>query len=160
MAESGEQRSKRKKRPVGQRAATAAAAPARPKKTEAEREAEEKEQIALGLKADGYNSAVVTRKMIQIHGMAEADAEALVGRIYGKKVNARAGDTTVAVISGIAMAVASLAGILFLLYFVGFFPWFVIFIYLGLLGVMGKGVTQALIAIINVNSKEELVKKD
>lgn len=130
------------------------------KKTQEERQAEEWEATALGLKNDGYNSGVVTRKMITQFGMTEPAAEELVGRLFGKKVSARAGDTTAAVLAGIGMAVAALVGMVVVWWFVGFTPPYLLLFYAMLLGIAGKGISQALMAIINVNAKEDLVKKD
>lgn len=130
------------------------------KKTQEERQAEEWEATALGLKNDGYNSGVVTRKMITQFGMSEPAAEQLVGRLFGKKVSARGGDTTAAVLSGLGLAAASLLAVVALWWFVGFAPAPILLVYVMLLGAAGKGVTSALIAIINVNAREDLVKKE
>ena len=115
------------------------------------------ESQAKQLKADGYNSAVVARKMIEVHGMPEAAAEALVGGLFGKKVNARAGDTTTEVVSGLVKVGAGLGGGLLLFMIVGLaFLKFTIVVYLGLLALAGKGASQAIIALMNARSKEPL----
>ena len=116
-------------------------------------------QQAAQLKADGYNSAVVARKMIQVHGMSEAGAEALVGSLFGKKVNARAGDTTSAVVTGLVMTGAGLGGALLFFAIVGFaFIKVTFLVYAALLGLAGKGASQTLIALVNAGGKEPLQK--
>jgi hypothetical protein len=114
---------------------------------------------AAQLKADGYNAAVVARKMIQVHGMPEAEAEVLVSTVFGKKVNARAGDTTGEVVQGLAMAAAGLGGaaVLFMVMGLAFLK-FTFFAYLALLGLAGKGGTQAFIALVNSDVKTPLKK--
>jgi hypothetical protein len=117
------------------------------------------EAQAAAYKADGYNSAVVARKMIQMHAMPEPEAERLVGELFGKKVNARAGDTTGAVVVGLAMLAAGLAGAAIFYAIVGLaFLKFTFVVYLALLGVAGKGATQTIIALANANSGESLQK--
>lgn len=127
---------------------------ASPKKTKQELEWEAQ---ANALKADGYNAAVVARKMIEVHGMSDAAAEALVGALYGKKVNARAGDTTGNVISGLAMVAAGLggAGVFFMIVGLAFRS-STFLVYLALLGLAGKGATQAIIALVNADSRTPL----
>ena len=130
------------------------------KKTQEEKQREEWEAIAQGLKDDGYNASVVTRKMIQIHGMKEADAETLVGGLYGKRVSARTGDTTAAILGGLGLAAAASLAIVVLWLIVGIFPVFMLLVYAALLGVVGKGLTQAVIAAVNANAKEDLIRKE
>jgi hypothetical protein len=147
----------RRKRPP--RPATSQAAPPRAK-THDQRQAEEWEATAAALKNDGYNSSVVTRKMITQFNMPEADAEALVGRLYGKKVSARTGDTTADVTFNLAMAAVAGTVLALMVWYVGFFPRFIFIIYAALLGAVGRGVSKALIALVNAGNKEALVKKD
>ncbi len=73
------------------------------------------EATAVELKAAGYNAGVVARKLIEQHGAPPADAEALVGRLFGKPVSAFAGDTTSTVVSGLVLCVVGVlgAGLLF-----------------------------------------------
>jgi hypothetical protein len=116
-------------------------------------------QQAAQLKADGYNSAVVARKMIQVHGMSEAGAEALVGSLFGKKVNARAGDTTSAVVSGLVMTGVALGGAILFFAILGFaFIKLTFLVYAALLGLAGKGASQAFIAMVNSGGEEPLQK--
>ena len=69
------------------------------------------ETTALELKAAGYRAGVVARKIIDLHGAPAADAEALVGRLFGKTVSAFAGDTTSAVVSGVVLCVIGVVGV-------------------------------------------------
>lgn len=68
------------------------------------------EAVAIELKAAGYNAGVVARKIIDQHGAPPADAEALVGRLFGKTVSAFAGDTTSAIVSGVVFCVIGIVG--------------------------------------------------
>src|SRR5512140_547583 len=68
------------------------------------------EAQAAQLKADGYNASVVARKMIDDHGMPDEEAEQTVGELFGKKVNAQAGDTTSAIATGLFLLAAGLIG--------------------------------------------------
>ena len=117
-------------------------------------EAELFEQTAVTLKAEGWNSSVVTSKMIRQHGMTEEAAEALVGRLYGKKVSARTGDTTVAVMTGIGLCVVGAAGTLLALEFG--FGGLRIFLICGFLGMLGSGLTKIIIAMVNMNARDDL----
>src|SRR5262245_55025628 len=115
--------------------------PSKPTKEELEWQAQ-----AAQYKADGYNSGVVARKMIQVHGMPEPLAAEVVGQLFGKTVNPRAGDTTSAVIGGLAMVVVGLAATAALWMIVGLrFFTVMIFAYGALLAVAGKGATQVII---------------
>jgi hypothetical protein len=67
-------------------------------------------RTAAGLKAAGYNAAVVARKLIEHHGATASDAEALTGRLFGKPVSAFAGDTTAAVVVGLACCALGFIG--------------------------------------------------
>lgn len=130
------------------------AAPAAPKLTKQEIEWL---QQAAQYKADGYNAGVVARKMITVHGMPEAQASAVVSGLFGKKVNARAGDTTTAVITGVALIVAGLGGAGLLFAIVGLkMLKLMVLVYAALLGVAGKGAQQAIIAMVNMGSDEPL----
>lgn len=68
------------------------------------------EATALELKVAGYNASVVARKLIDLHGAPPATAQAIAGRLFGKPVNAFAGDTTSAVVSGIGYCVVGVVG--------------------------------------------------
>jgi hypothetical protein len=98
--------------------------------------------------------------MIEVYGMTEAEAEVLVSRIYGKKVSARTGDTMSEVIMGLIIAAAGAIALGGMIYVIGFRFGFILTVYAALLGVIGKGLTKAVIAIINVNAKEEIRNKD
>lgn len=154
---------KKKKKPLATKGVSGPkpAAPAKPvRKSSEQMEREEREALASQYKADGYNASVVTRKMITQHGMSEPDAEALVGRIFGRKVSARTGDTTVAVASGIGMSIAAFITLVLMFWYIPITPGWLWLVYAALVGLIGKGLSQAFIALVNVNSKEELVKKD
>ncbi|MHB8876372.1 MAG: hypothetical protein ACYC8T_21985, partial [Myxococcaceae bacterium] len=98
----------------------------------------------------------VARKMIEVHGMKDAEAEALVGRLFGKKVNARAGDSTLAILSGFAIAGGGLLGILFLFLVTGFVGQSTIFIGGPLTAMVITGLVRAFIAMVNVGVKEDI----
>jgi hypothetical protein len=120
-------------------------------------EAEVHQGIAEGLKRDGYNGAVVARKMIEEHGMTEEAATAMVGKLYGKAVNPRAGDTTSSVMTGALMIGAGLGGALILFLIVGFaFLKLTALVYVALLGLAGTGATKIIISMVNAGAKEDL----
>lgn len=123
-------------------------------------EAEEREAAAGGYKNDGYSSSVVTRKMISVHGMSENEAEELVGRIFQKKVSARTGDTTVDIAAGIGTAVAAAITLGLMWWYIPDTPTSLLLIYGLLVGVIGRGVAKAIIAMVNANAREDLVKRD
>ncbi len=132
--------------------------PASPARRKPKQELEWEEQAAA-LKADGYNAAVVARKMIEVHGMPEVAAESLVSQLFGRNVNARAGDTASAVVSGLLLAGVGLGGALVFFLIVGTaFLKLTFVVYLALLGLAGKGATQAFIALVNADTKEPLQK--
>jgi hypothetical protein len=72
------------------------------------------EATALELKSAGYNASVVARKLIDQHGAPPATAQAIAARLFGKPVNAFAGDTTSAVVSGIGFSVVGVVGVVLL----------------------------------------------
>lgn len=115
------------------------------------------EEAATELKAAGYTSGVVARRMITEHGMEEARAVELVSRLYGKKVNPRAGDTASAVAMGAVLIAAGLIGI-FVMY--GVLEWQVheysLTLALMMLSVSGVGARQVFLALVNAGVKEDL----
>ncbi len=118
------------------------------------------EAQAAQYKADGYNASVVARKMIDDHGMPDAEAEQLVGELFGKKVNARGGETSGAIATGLMLLAAGLIGCVVLYLAIGFmFIKFTGLVYLALLGVAGKGASQAFIAMVNAGTKTPLHKE-
>ncbi len=129
----------------------------RPGPSTPSRRAAELEAAALALKERGYNSAVVTARMIQEHEMEEAEAVELVGRIYGKKVNPRAGDTTSGVVSGIAMVVLGLGGAWTVYFVLPLLPFILRVIVAGAaLAFAGAGATRVITTLVNSNVKEDL----
>lgn len=117
---------------------------------------EQWETLAANLQADGYSGSVVTRKMIEEHGMPEPEAVALVGRLYGKKVNPRGGDTASAIAMGIVMIILGLSGAAASFWFLplpAIFRWIAI---LACLGMAGKGAEQAIKAAVNAGVEEDL----
>jgi len=116
------------------------------------------ETLAVQLRADGYSSSVVARKLIQIHQMPDDAAEELVGRAFGKTVDARGGATTHAIAVGAAMAFAGIAGVVFVITFFGYGDKLTTVLYLGLLALAGKGVSQAVIASMKARAKSALTK--
>ncbi|MCC6334176.1 MAG: hypothetical protein IT380_09340 [Myxococcales bacterium] len=65
---------------------------------------------AQALQRDGYTAAVVARKLIELHGVPREQAEAVVGRLYGTRVDAYAGEQAGPKILGIALVLIGLAG--------------------------------------------------
>lgn len=64
---------------------------------------------AEALQRDGYTAAVVARKLIELHGAPRAEAEALASRLYGRPVNAYAGERLAAAgpwLLSVALAIA------------------------------------------------------
>lgn len=115
-----------------------------------------REAIAKQLKADGYTGGVVARRLIEEHGMGEEEASALVGRVFGKKVNARGGDTTTAaVIIGIGLAGAGAVGVL-ILFSIPFGGVVRKFLFLPCLGLLGTGVSKVILALVNAGMKDDL----
>lgn len=133
-------------------------------KTADQRQREEWEAKAKELIADGYNSSVVTRKMITEFNMPEEDAEALIGGMLGKKVNARAGDTLYRIWGGIFAMLVGFAGAWWFYdawgmappigedIFSGFWLWKMI----PCLGLMGFGFSQIIMAFANHGVKDDL----
>lgn len=119
---------------------------------------EQFEAQARALQADGYNGGVVARRMIEEHGMEEEAARALVGRLYGKKVNPRGGDTTMEVVGGLVRLVAGLGGTVVLFNFVGLSR-VTALVYLALLGVAGSGATKLILGLINAGAKDDLRRR-
>lgn len=70
---------------------------------------------AVELKRAGYNAAVVARKLIDQHGAPVAEAERIVGQLFGKRVDAFAGETTSAIVSGLIIAAVGVVGVAVLL---------------------------------------------
>jgi hypothetical protein len=73
------------------------------------------EAAAIELQRDGYTAAVVARKLIEHHGAPVADAEQLVGRLFGRPVDAFAGETTSAIVSGLGLAALGIVGMVVVL---------------------------------------------
>ena len=110
------------------------------------------EAQASELKRAGYNAAVVARKLIDQHGAPVAEAERIVGQLFGKKVDAFAGDTTSAVISGLVIAAIGLVGLVVVLsLFGGVHRARVPMIGLPV-GLIGVGLGRAFIAFVNRNA--------
>lgn len=116
--------------------------------------AAELETIAKDLKAQGWNSSVVARKMIELHGMEEPAALALVGGLYGKPVSARTGDTASALLFA-AVLVAAGVGLALASWYLedddelGDLLW-------GGLVLAGAGLGRAIIALVNAGAKDDL----
>src|SRR5690242_20013680 len=114
------------------------------------RQIEEWEETATALHKDGYNSAVVSRRMIDEYGMPEEEAVALVSRLYGKKVNPRAGDTASGALRGLFMIAIGLGGIAAVWIISGaLFGTNVLLISIPLLALAGKGVEVTIKAMVN-----------
>jgi hypothetical protein len=121
------------------------------------RQIEEWEETAAALHRDGYNSAVVSRRMIAEHGMPEEAAVALVSRLYGKKVDPRAGDTASAVVRGLVMIGFGLGGIGAVWVITGaLIRVHVLLIAVPLLALAGKGLETTIKALVNAGVKEPL----
>ncbi|MDX2011752.1 MAG: hypothetical protein SFW67_16285, partial [Myxococcaceae bacterium] len=75
-------------------------------------EEREWEARALELKGEGYTAAVVARKLIEQHGAPVEEAQALVGRLFGRPVDAFAGETTTRIVTGLGLAALGLVGLL------------------------------------------------
>lgn len=69
------------------------------------------EARAVELKRAGYNAAVVARKLIDQHAAPVAEAERIVGQLFGKRVDAFAGETTSAIVGGLVIAAAGVVGV-------------------------------------------------
>ncbi|MEW6431935.1 MAG: hypothetical protein AB1730_10550 [Myxococcota bacterium] len=67
---------------------------------------------AEALKRDGYTAAVVARKLIEVHGAPRAEAEAIASRLYGRTVNAYAGERFAAMAPWVASALLAATGAL------------------------------------------------
>jgi hypothetical protein len=65
---------------------------------------------AEALKRDGYTAAVVARKLIELHGVPRAEAEAWVGQLFGKQVNAFAGERAQDQVMGGLLLAAGIGG--------------------------------------------------
>ncbi len=113
------------------------------------------EETARQLKQAGYNASVVALKMIRQHNMTEEAATALVGKTFGKKVSARTGDTTFAVLSGVGLVAAGVLAMLVMLWLrIGLQGW--VYWLLSGPGFVGTGLTRIFIALVNVNAKDDL----
>lgn len=111
---------------------------------------------AAELKAQGYNRWVIARKMIQVHGMPEDAAEALVGELFGvKKVSARPGESVGVMYRGMAAFVGSLLAVMTVFTTMGVSPMLVP-VYLVSLGFGLRGLVKAFIAWVNIDAKEDL----
>lgn len=73
------------------------------------------EAQAVELKRSGYNAAVVARKLIDQHGAPVGDAERIVGQVFGKRVDAFAGETASAIVGGLILAAVGVVGVAVLL---------------------------------------------
>ncbi len=73
------------------------------------------EAQAVELKRAGYNAAVVARKLVDQHAAPVAEAERIVGQLFGKRVDAFAGETTSAIVSGLIIAAVGVVGLAVLL---------------------------------------------
>ncbi|HEY8206185.1 MAG TPA: hypothetical protein VIG99_01800 [Myxococcaceae bacterium] len=121
------------------------------------RQIEEWEETAAALHRDGYNSAVVSRRMIDEHGMPEEAAVALVSRLYGKKVNPRAGDTASALVRALAMIAVGLGGIAAVWIITGaLFRTHVLLISIPLLALAGRGLERTIHVLVTAGEKEPL----
>ncbi|MBX7097742.1 MAG: hypothetical protein K1X89_08525 [Myxococcaceae bacterium] len=115
---------------------------------------QELETIARDLKAQGWNSSVVARKMIELHGMDEPRALELVGGLYGKRVSARTGDTTSALLTA-GLLVAAGVGVALVTWQLdddgelGDLLW-------GGLVLVGAGLSRGIIALVNAGAKDDL----
>lgn len=72
--------------------------------------AAEWQAAAEALQRDGYTASVVARKLIEVHGAPRADAEAIAARLFGKSVDAYAGERFAALVPWLATTGAALAG--------------------------------------------------
>lgn len=68
------------------------------------------EAAAEALRRDGYTASVVARKLIEQHGAPRADAEAIASRLFGRPVDAYAGERLAAVAPWLATAGVAVAG--------------------------------------------------
>ena len=127
-------------------------------KTLDERLREEWLAQARQLIADGYNSSVITRKMITQYGMKEPEAEALVGKLLGKKVSARTGDTLYRIWGGIVAIILGGFGCWYYLtdldgdLLAGMWIWRSLFFF----GLVGAGMSQIILAFVNHGVKDDL----
>lgn len=149
---------------TGAAAANAATSQAPRGKTAEQRQNEEWEAKAKELIAAGYNSSVITRKMITEFDMPEDQAEALIGGMLGKKVSARTGDTVYRIWGGALAMLVGFAGAWWFYdgwgmaapigedLFSGFWLWKMI----PCLGLMGFGFSQIIMAFANHGVKDDL----
>lgn len=67
---------------------------------------------AEALQRDGYTAAVVARKLIEVHGAPRAEAEAIASSLYGRPVDAYAGERFAAVVPWVGLALLAATGAL------------------------------------------------
>jgi hypothetical protein len=121
--------------------------------------------LARRYQVEGYNAAVVARKLISQHGVEEAEATEVVGALFGTtKVDPRAGQTTFAALTGLALVAAGvLVGVLTYRFTMalppgvpvideGDLPWG----FVGALVLMGVGAKRVVLALVNARAKEDL----
>lgn len=114
--------------------------------------------IATDLKQQGYNRAVVVRRLIVDHKMPEPTAINLVSELYGKRADPRKGDTRHGVLSGLVQIFLGLSSMGVIAYFLGYpvtptriFAWGCALL------TVGRGISTLVLALVNVNAKEDLV---
>ncbi|GMU61802.1 MAG: hypothetical protein AMXMBFR34_35650 [Myxococcaceae bacterium] len=96
---------------------------------------------AEALKRDGYTAAVVARKLIELHGVPREQAEALVGKLYGKRVDAYAGERAGPRALGVALVLIGLAGAAYFFHEVGArVSGRILFVYFALAASVAQGV--------------------
>jgi hypothetical protein len=129
-----------------------------------QRTREEWEAKAKELIAEGYNSSVVTRRMITEFNMPEDEAVALISGMLGKNVSARTGDTLYRIWGGIAAIITGFAGAWWFYdawgmaapigedLLSGFWIWKMI----PCLSLMGFGFSQIIMAMVNHGVKDDL----
>ena|SRR5579871_200425 len=106
---------------------------------------------ARELQRMGYTGSVVARKLIDEHEMPEAEATALVSRLYRQKVDPHQGDTATGVTLGLAISLAGAAGLAAL--------WFLPFrtpgvLWWAALCVLGTGLARTVVSLVNAGSGE------
>jgi amino acid transporter len=69
--------------------------------------------VARELQREGYNASVIARKLIELHGAPRAEAEALIGQLFGRPVNAFAGARFQALAPGLFLCALALSFALF-----------------------------------------------
>ncbi len=110
-------------------------------------------ELARRYHAEGYNASVVARKLISQHGVAEAEATAMASELFGTTVDPRAGETTVEVLTGLAIAAAGvLVGVLTVWLVSDWLFWG----FCAAVTLVGAGAKRVFFALVNARAKEDL----